>query len=596
MHLIPIALLFFCCVQTSASVQDSGFRLRNHQDQQNSIASLARAHSANVSVETIASSRGEREISVLRLTGSDEAPGRPAILLVANLEGTRVFSSALALNHAWKLAEEYATEDGVRAFLDSTVLYILPRANPDAAEARFIRPLFERLSSGHGIDDDRDGRQGEDPPSDVDGDGFITQIRLEDPEGEWIADPTDARILIKADRSKGERGQWKLHTEGRDLDGDERVAEDAALNARVERNFPAGWKEHDGSAGLFPGDEPEVRGLIEFILAHPEIAMVVIYDAIDNLVETPKGIEDEARSVKLVPPSGVRESDVKYLKELGKRYREGTGSEAKSSSGDDAGSFQRWCYEFRGLWTLASVLWDMPIEAPPEEPDAGEDTPQGDAEGDIAEEAAAEGEEGDAAENQLEQEDENEKSKEPEPSVDAKRLRWVDAVDPARFDPWEAFEHPELGSVQIGGFAPFARFEPPADAWEELAGEHLEYVVSLGDKLARISFAECTREELGEGVWRVTAVLENGGLLPFLSRSARNTRSTRPGRLQLELPDGATLLGGRVQSLVSEIEGSGGRHETTWLVLAPEKLADGIRVVFDSDHAGQAQATPKVKP
>ena len=35
---------------------------------------------------------------------------------------------------------------------------MIPRANPDAAEARFRTPLFEAHATGAGVDDDRDGR------------------------------------------------------------------------------------------------------------------------------------------------------------------------------------------------------------------------------------------------------------------------------------------------------------------------------------------------------------------------------------------------------------------------------------------------------
>ncbi len=557
-------------------------------------------------MERIATSRSNREIMAIRLAGAGAGGGedRPAILLVANLEGPRVFSSAMALDHAWKLAEGYAADessDGIRAFLDSTVVYIVPRVNPDAADARFMQPLFERTASGQGVDDDRDGRQGEDPPSDVNGDGFITQIRVLDPEGEWMGDPTDPRVLIKADRAKGERGKWKLYTEGRDLDGDERVAEDATNNAQVDRNFPAGWQAHDPESGLFPSDEPEVQGLMEFLLAHPEIVMVLTYGGEDNLVETPKGIKDDARSVKRVPPSGMRESDVKYLKELGERYRETTTSKAKGKASGE-GRFTRWCYEHRGLWTLSAALWEMPDEAPSEEEDpAPEEAGEGEEEDpeDSAEESSEE-KEADGGDKDKDREGKvkgkGKKKDEPKPSADAKKLLWVDAVAPERFHPWKSYEHPELGTVEIGGFAPFARLEPPDDDWADMAQSHLDYLVSLGATLPRVGIAECTREELGDGVWRVTTILENDGLLPFQSRSMRLTRTTRPGKLRLELPEGATLLGGSLQTLVTEIEGSGGREEVTWLVLSPDALAERIRVHFDSDHAGLAEATPEVKP
>ena len=202
MRLLPLLLFSLCCAQTRASVRDDALRLRDQTALQASLESLADAHGDLVTLEPLATSRGKRAVTSIRLTGPGDASARPAVLLVANLEGPRVFSSAVALDHAWRLAEGYASDESVRELLDTTVIHIVPRANPDAAAARFTQPLAERRASGPGVDDDRDGRQGEDPPSDVNGDGMITWIRVEDPEGAWREDPSDPRVLVEADRAK----------------------------------------------------------------------------------------------------------------------------------------------------------------------------------------------------------------------------------------------------------------------------------------------------------------------------------------------------------------------------------------------------------
>ena len=203
----------------------------------------------------------------------------------------------------------YGNNDAVTAFLDETTVYVLPRANPDAAEARFTSPRFELQSGGRGVDNDRDGRSGEDGPSDVNGDGMIVSMRVLDPEGTWILDPTDARALVEADPKKGERGQYKLHVEGRDADGDERVAEDPARDTQLNRNFSSGWNEHAAHSGLFPSDEPEVQALMEFVLQLEDLALVVCYGGPDNLVGEPETVKDDAPLRMRVPPAGILQSD-----------------------------------------------------------------------------------------------------------------------------------------------------------------------------------------------------------------------------------------------------------------------------------------------
>jgi hypothetical protein len=293
-----------------------------------------------------------------------------------------------------------------------------------------------------------------------------------------------------------------------------------------------------------------------------------------------------------IPPEGVLESDAKLLGEIARRYREATGSTVKAEGGE-RGTFARWCYEQRGLWTLSAALWDISLEPPepPEEP-AADGAQAGEAGQEAGEEAAAQQAPAAPAEEPAVK-DEPRKGKgkddEPKPSDDAKRLKWIDAAGAAeawRFLAWKPFEHPELGPVEIGGFAPFARLEPPAAEGAEIATKHLEFVLDLGALLARVEIAECTREELGEGVTRVTAVIENPGFLPLLSRSGRRTETTRPAKVVLVLPEAARLLGGERQRLLSDLPGSGGRQEYQWLVHGPAQMELGVSV--ESAHAGSA--------
>ncbi|MEQ1894670.1 MAG: hypothetical protein ABL998_19180, partial [Planctomycetota bacterium] len=190
-----------------------------------------------------------------------------------------------------------------------------------------------------------------------------------------------------------------------------------------------------------------------------------------------------------------------------------------------------------------------------------------------------------------------EKKDEPKPAEDAKRLKWIDAKGASeawRFTPWTAFEHPELGAVEIGGLAPFARLEPPAEESGEIATKHFDWFVTLGELVPRVTLSECTREKLGDGLWRVTAVLQNDAYLPLLTRSARRTETLRPAKVALVLPSAAKLVAGNPQELCSELPGTGGRKEYEWLVSGPDAMELAVRV--ETDHAGNVLQAAEVKP
>ena len=556
-------------------------KLSTHAELLDAVTAIARDNPSFAKVLPVGTSRGGREIQALRVSSGDPKPGTPAILVVANIDGPQVYTSALALYEAAELAKRATANDAaVQSLLATTTFFFVPRANPDAAEARFETPRFERVASGTGIDDDRDGRAGEDPPSDIDGDGAINWIRDEDPEGEWIADPLEPRALVKADKAKGETGKWKLWREGRDLDRDEKVAEDAPLDAQVNRNFAHDWKQFEGPSGTFPMDEPEARALTEFVLLHPEIALVVTYGELDNLVDKPKSVAADAPRQQLIPASGVLQPDADLLAEIGKRYAELTGNKTKGA-GVESGSFQAWAYFHRGLWSLAIHPWDVPL-----------DVAEKKAEGEKKEDEPAEEKKDEAAKDEKKADKKDEKKDKREPSDDAKRLRWIDQENEgARYVAWREFEHPELGKVEIGGFAPFARTEPPAAKSREIAAKQLEFLMTLPNDLARVSIEECTARKLGDDLWEIKAAIVNRSRLPLQSASALRTNTIRPARVTVEpFP----LFAGERQTLIEDLSGSGGRRELRWLMKAGGlPRAEIVKAV--TEHAGTARRAPEEK-
>ncbi len=554
-----------------ASFQDAQdtTRVRNldQRDLQIAMSRLATEHQNLVTVIPVGESRKGRRIEALRVAAGELAPGRPAILVVANVDGPLVWTSGLALDHVRELTRRYGSDARVKSLLDSTTLYVIPRVDVDAAEARFAVPLFEETASGPGVDDDRDGRMGEDPPADVDGDGVVAWMRVPDPMGEWTVDPLDERSSIKADHAKGQRGTFKLVREGRDGDKDEVASEDQEQDAVLNRNFPQGWVEHGLASGRFPTDEPGARALCEFVLLHRDIALVLTYGTLDNVVEKVKA-EGKAPRLSANPSEGIPESDAAVSTELGKRFKS-LGSAVKGD-GKDAGTFQAWAQAQRGLWVVNVCPWTIPLE---------ESAPKKDGE---SEAPAKKGED-------------KKKSEEKEsPSDEVKRLRWIDAKgESARFLPWKKFTHPELGEVEIGGMAPYALCEPPAAERADIAAKNVEALIMLGEALPRVRLVEFAAKDMGAGLWEVTGALVNDSLLPFSSVLGVRTGITRPVRVTLALPAGAVILAGTKQGLVPELDGSGGRKEFRWLVrgAAPSSM----KIQYDSDIAGSASVIPEVK-
>ncbi len=184
----------------------------------------------------------------------------PAPLIVTNLEADHLVGSEVALRLVERLATESQSEN-IETFLSQNTLYtlyIVPRLNPDGAERIFKHGAPVIRTSLRPIDEDRDAIADEDGPEDINGDGQILSMRVQDLEATLIPNPDDPRIFQEAERSEGERPLFSEFAEGFDNDGDGKLNEDpiSGLNLNLNRNWPHNWTEFDDQAGISPGANP----------------------------------------------------------------------------------------------------------------------------------------------------------------------------------------------------------------------------------------------------------------------------------------------------------------------------------------------------
>eukprot|EP01043_Picozoa_sp_COSAG02_P042862 COSAG02_NODE_3679_length_6390_cov_3.572405_6_plen_246_part_00 len=150
-------------------------------------------------------------------------------------------------------------------------------------------------------------------PADVDGDGLALTMRVEHPDGEFVLDPEDSRLLIrrKADDSgpyyrqfpEGEIFEWdgdwdhiKVPREYGQFASD--TAGTGGTYTDFNRNWPTGWEPEpvQGGAGHYPGAEPEMAALFAWIHSHPKLFGVLGYHSgvfcLLHSPADPKGITD----------------------------------------------------------------------------------------------------------------------------------------------------------------------------------------------------------------------------------------------------------------------------------------------------------------
>src|SRR6185436_9156062 len=169
-----------------------------------------------VSLESIGKSHEGRDIWVLTVTNTatGAAADKPAFWVDGNIHSTEVAASAATLYFLDFLLRENGRDADVTRALDTRAFYLCPRINPDGAEwALADHPKWVRSSTrAYPFDEeDLEGLIVED----IDGDGRILQMRIEDPNGIWKAHPQAPAVMVRRDPIETGGTYYRVLPEGR---------------------------------------------------------------------------------------------------------------------------------------------------------------------------------------------------------------------------------------------------------------------------------------------------------------------------------------------------------------------------------------------
>jgi len=245
------------------------------------------AERPEVELVDIGRSAGGHTLWVARIAGPGpvDPDARPAVFVGANIAGHHNAGTEAALDLIATLV------DGEHGdLLVSTTVYVAPVLDPDAHDALFAPVRAARSGNGFTLDRDRDGFEAEDGFDDLDGDGRITKMRIADSAGGWLPHPEDPRVMIRADSGKERAGAYRIVSEGRDDDGDGEYNEDPPFGVAPDRNFAHQFPYPDPGAGPWPSFAPESRAVMDFLLAHRNVAFALVYGPANNLLEKPRSL------------------------------------------------------------------------------------------------------------------------------------------------------------------------------------------------------------------------------------------------------------------------------------------------------------------
>ncbi len=470
---------------------------------------LAKAHPDLVRMSAIGTSFKGKDIWALTVTNFKTGPAKakPAMYIDGNIHSNEIQGAEVALYTVWYLAENYSQVEWIAELLDKKSFYIVPTINPDARDF-YIHQGNTPHSPRSGLaprDDDGDGLLDEDGMDDLDGDGFIVQMRRKNTNGRWLTDPDDERLMIRA--KPDQRGEFQLlGWEGFDNDGDGYVNEDGPGFYDPNRNW--GWKWQPASlqwgADRYPFSIPENRAVADFVLEHKNIAAAQSYHNSGGMIIRGPGNEPDAET--------YHRKDLEVYDFLGE-------SGEKILPGYDYlvlykdmytvyGGELDWFYGARGIYTFTNELW--------------------------------------TSFNLFRRQSENWAGRRKDVYKFDKLLLFKEGIVE-----WKSIDHPQYGPVQIGGIKKSWTRTAPSFMIEEMCHRNMAFTLLNAYHLPELAIDSVRIQKQG-ACYQVDAIVVNKRIIPTRSRHDVVNRISRPDYITI---DGANqvLAGFRVTNALLDL-------------------------------------------
>jgi hypothetical protein len=156
-------------------------------------------------------------------------------------------------------------------------------------------------------------------------------------------------------------------------------------------------------------------------------------------------------------------------------------------------------------------------------------------------------------------------------SNDDKWLDWIDkSNDGQGFVAWTKFSHSQLGEVEIGGFHPYLRINPPAEQIPDLSEKHARFALHLVSQFAEISMDAPQVKKLSSQLFEIKLKLHNTGAFPYATAMGQRTSNVTPIVLQMKFEDDDTmkLFGGQKRVDLRDLA-PGAERELKWVIISP---------------------------
>ncbi|SDG79706.1 M14 family metallopeptidase [Psychroflexus sediminis] len=446
---------------------------------------IADAYPELTRMESIGKSYEGRDIYMLAVSdfNTGDPDEKPAMYIDGNIHSNEIQGAEFSLYTAWYLTEMFGELEFINQLLKDKTFYIVPTINPDARDNYMKEPNTPHSPRSGMIvlDNDGDGKAGEDGFDDLNNDNHITYMIRKSPSGQYIKDPQDNRRLIRVPME--EQGDYEmLGYEGIDNDNDGELNEDGIGYYDPNRDWGWKWQPDYVQRGAYkyPFSLPESRAVADFVMKHPNIAGAQSYHNYGGMILRGPGAKEDIDT--------YNQEDIQIYDAIAEKGEEMIPGYRYLTVYKDLysvfGGELDWFYGGRGIYTYTNELMVSYLYF---------------------------------------HENKGRGNQEEELKVD-KYLTFGDA-----FVDWKEYKHPQFGKIEIGGFKKNFGRAHPGFLLEQDAHRNMAFTIYHAYQTPKLSILNVEEKSIGNGLKEITATIYNERLMP--------THSSQDLKYKIERPD-----------------------------------------------------------
>lgn len=488
--------------------------------------------------------RTEEGREVLLVTLADfslgaEAEKRGAYYVQSGIHANEGAGTTAALH----LIESILSSDCKQQLLQKAVFYIVPRVNPDGVEYSItkcasIRSKFAKL----------DGLSNAVIPSDINGDGMVLSMRWEDPLGTMKEYPGVPGLMVPREPGDTEGTFYSTCSEGYIENYDGGPLQFGMRHRDLNRSLPFHWSPTSNAAD-YPCRDIESRAVAEFMVTHPNIFAGIDYHCGSCGILRPL----------MTPDSDLSDEDRHTIVDIGRLGSEITGlpliAEGEYKAPDEPaspphGCSNEWAYHVLGISHYVIELGN--------------------------------GFNGIGLKTEEILKNWRNIDKGPWLKEIIERHR---SLSSEILVPWQEFDHPQLGKVEIGGFKDGQAYHMYPPDMENLIPKTTSFLLKHAQMGPQLVLGNVEKKDLSNGIYRIRAVVMNLGRLgTTVMTGSKGYNAQKNATVSLEGSRNAAVLSRPARYTFHQIP-SMGREMLEWFITAQP----GEEITLTASH-------PKSKP